>query len=155
MKPSTTFTRPSHSPLRGSFFSTSGKKASRANGRAKAMLKASMVTMGTQNSPCVLLMRTVPTMGPVQEKLTNTSVRARKNTPAMPPLPLLASVRVVQEAGRVISNRPKKEAANTMNTMKKMMFGSQWVASQLKISAVTVVPPATQVMPMITQMGSV
>ncbi len=155
MKPSTTFTLLSQPPLLGSFCRMAGKKASRAKGRAKAMLKASMVTMGVQNSPWVLLMSTVPTMGPVQLKLTSTSVRARKNTPSRPPLLLLASALVVQLAGRVISNAPKKDAANTMKITKKRILGSQCVESQLKISAVTADPPAAQVRPMIRQMGTV
>ena len=155
MKPSTTLTLLSQPPLLGSFFSAEGKRASRANGRAKAMEKASMVTMGVQNSPWVLLMSTVPTMGPVQLKLTSTSVRARKNTPRRPPLLLFASALVVQLDGRVISKAPKKEAANTMKMTKNRMFGSQWVASQLKISAVIPAPPSSQVRPMMMQMGTV
>ena len=100
-------------------------------------------------------MSTVPTMGPVQLKLTSTSVRARKNTPRRPPRLLPESALVVQEAGRVISKAPKKEAANTMKITKKRMFGSQWVESQLKISAVTVSPPRSQVRPMMMLMGTV
>ena len=60
-----------------------------------------------------------------------------------------------QEEGSTISNAPKKEAAKTMNTRKKMRFGSQCVASQLKMSAVTVSPPRRRVRPMMTQMGTV
>ena len=47
--------------------------------------------------------------------------------------------------GKVISNAPKNEAAKTINTTKKMIFGTQCVASQLKISAVTASPPTTRV----------
>ena len=57
--------------------------------------------------------------------------------------------------GRVISNAPKNDAANTMNTRKKMMFGSQCVASQLKMSAVTASPPISRVSRMMTEMGTV
>ena len=49
----------------------------------------------------------------------------------------------------------KKLAAKTMNTRKKMMFGSQWVDSQLKMSAVTPLPPTSHVMPMMRQIGTV
>ena len=119
------------------------------------MLKASMVTIGVQNSPWVLLIRTVPTMGPVQLKLTSTSVSARKNTPRRPPLSLLASAWVVQLDGKVISNAPKNDAANSMKITKNRMLGSQCVLSQLKISAVTVSPPRSHVRPMIRQMGTV
>ena len=155
MKPSTTLTLLSQPPLLGSFLSTDGKKARSANGRAKAMEKASMVTMGVQNSPWVLLIRTVPTMGPVQLKLTSTRVSARKNTPRRPPLSLLESALVVHFEGKVISNAPKNDAANTMKITKKMMLGSQWVDSQLKMSAVTVSPPSIHVRPMIMLMGTV
>ena len=155
MKPSTTLTLLSHPPDLGRFFSSEGKRARRVNGRAKAMLKASIVTMGVQNSPAVDLISTVPTMGPVQEKETRTRVRARKKMPARPFLPELRSDLLTQDDGSVISNAPKKEAANTMNTMKNRMLGNQCVASQLKISAVTDAPPSRRVMPMIKQIGTV
>ena len=119
------------------------------------MEKASIVMMGSQNWPWVLLMSTEPTIGPVQEKDTNTRVRATKNTPPRPPLLLLASDLLSQELGRVISKAPKNEAANSMNIRKKMIFGNQCVASQLKMSAVTVSPPAKYVIRMMTAMGIV
>ena len=155
MKPRTTFTLLSQPPLLGSFLSIEGKNASSAKGSAKAMLKASIVTMGVQNSPCVLLIRTVPTMGPVQLKLTSTSVSARKNTPRRPFRLLPSSAFVVQDDGNVISNAPKKDAAKIMNITKKRMLGSQCVASQLKMSAVTVAPPSAHVRPIIMHIGTV
>ena len=155
MKPSTTFTLLSHPPLLGNLVRMDGKKARRAKGRANAMLNASMVTIGVQNSPWVLLMRTVPTIGPVQLKLTRTSVRARKNTPRRPFLLLFASAPVVHFSGSTISNAPKKDAANIMNITKNMILGSQCVASQLKISAVTPAPPRAHVRPMMTHIGTV
>ena len=88
-------------------------------------------------------------MGPVQENDTSTSVRAMKNTPARPALSDFLSDEFTSFDGSVISNAPKKDAAKSMNTTKKMMFGSQWVASQLNMSAVTVDPPNAQVRPMI------
>ena len=85
MKPSTTLTEPSQLPLLlRTFLISDGKNASSVNGRANASEKASMVTIGAQNSPWVDLIRTVPTIGPVQLKLTRTRVRARKNTPPCP-----------------------------------------------------------------------
>ena len=132
-----------------------GKKASRANGRAKATLNASIVIIGVQNSPWVLFMRTVPTMGPVQLKLTSTSVSARKNTPARPFLSLFLSAELVHLEGSTISNAPKNEAANTMKMTKKMMLGSQCVDSQLNMSAVTAEPPMAHVRPIIMDMGMV
>lgn len=155
MKPMTTFTELSHPPLFGSFFSTEGKSAKRVNGRAKATEKASMVMIGVQNSPEVDLMSTEPTIGPVQENETSTRVRARKKMPPIPFVSAFESVLLTIHEGMVISNAPKNEAAKTMKTRKKMMLGSQCVASQLKISAVTASPPTMRVMRMMAAMGTV
>ena len=57
--------------------------------------------------------------------------------------------------GSTISKAPKKEAAKIMNTTKNIRFGNQCVASQLKMSAVTAEPPASQVMNMINDIGKV
>ena len=139
----------------GSFFNSEGKSARTVNGRAKATLNASMVTIGVQNSPCVLLISTVPTIGPVQLKLTSTRVSARKKMPPRPLRSLFLSALLVQLDGSVISKAPKKLAAKTMNTRKKMRLGSQWVDSQLKMSAVTPLPPTIHVMPIIRLIGTV
>ena len=101
----------------------------------------SIVTIGVQNSPWVDLIRTEPTIGPVHENDTRTSVNAIKKMPASPPLSEFLSLLFTRADGRVISNAPKNDAANTMNTIKKMIFGSQCVESQLNMSAVTVSPP--------------
>ena len=154
MNPRTTFTELSQLPLL-SFLSREGNIAKIVKGRANATEKASIVTIGVQNSPWVDLMRTEPTIGPVQENDTRTRVRAMKKMPASPPLSELRSLLLTNDEGSVISNAPKNEAANTMNTMKKMMFGSQWVASQLNMSAVTVSPPKSHVRPMMMEIGNV
>ena len=140
MKPSTPFTEFSQLPLL-SFFRRDGNIAKMVKGNAKATENASIVTIGVQNSPWVDLMRTEPTIGPVHENDTSTRVNAMKKMPARPPLSEFLSLLFTNDDGRVISNAPKNDAANTMNTMKKMMLGSQCVASQLNISAVTVAPP--------------
>ena len=156
MNPSTTLTEDSQlPPLFLNFLSIEGKKARRVKGRAKATENASIVTIGAQNSPWVDLIRTVPTMGPVQLKLTSTRVRARKNMPPRPFLSEFLSAALVHFEGRVISKAPKKEAAKAINTRKKMMLGSQCVASQLKISAVTASPPISLVSRMMTEIGTV
>ena len=114
-----------------------------------------MVRIGVQNSPEVDLMSTDPTMGLVQENETSTSVRARKK---MPPMPFGVGFRVAlltSREGMVISKALKNEAAKTMKTRKKRMFGSQCVASQLKMSAVTASPPTMRVMRMMAAMGTV
>ena len=125
------------------------------NGRAKAIENASMVTIGSQNSPCVDLMSTEPTIGPVHENDTSTSVSAMKNTPARPFLSAPLSLLFTSDCGSVISNAPKNDAAKIMNTMKKMIFGNQCVESQLKMSAVTASPPIILVSMMITEIGTV
>ena len=114
-----------------------------------------MVMIGVQNSPAVDLMSTEPTMGPVQENDTSTRVRAMKKMPASPLESALESLLLTIHEGMVISNAPKNDAAKTMNTRKKRMFGSQCVASQLKMSAVTASPPRMRVIRMIAAMGSV
>ena len=105
------------------------------------MEKANMARIGVQMAPCVDWISTVPTMGPVQENDTSTKVKAMKK---MPPrffvfclLSLLFSILLP----KVISKAPKNEAANTMNTRKKIKFGIQFVASQLKMPEVTPSPP--------------
>ena len=139
----------------GRSFSKEGKKAKIVKGRAKASEKANIVTIGTQNSPAVERIRTLPTIGPVQENDTNTSVRAMKKIPIKPPLSACRSLLLTIQLGSVISKAPKNDAAKIMNTMKKIRLGSQCVASQLKMSAVTASPPTRRVIRMIAAMGSV
>ena len=67
----------------------------------------------------------------------------------------MLSLLLTSHPGSVISNAPKNDAAKTMNTRKKITFGIQCVASQLKISAVTASPPTSFVIRMITAIGSV
>ncbi len=86
MKPRTTFTELSQPPLLGRFFKTDGNQASSVKGSAKATAKAPIVTIGDQNSPEVDFISTVPTIGPVHENDTRTSVSAMKNIPRRPPL---------------------------------------------------------------------
>ena len=103
----------------------------------------------------IVLLYTVPTIGPVHENETSTRVSAMKNTPARPFLSAPLSLLFTSDCGIVISNAPKNEAAKIMNTTKKMMFGSQCVESQLKMSAVTASPPIQRVSIMITKIGTV
>ena len=126
-----------------------------ANGKAKATAKANIVTMGAQNSPEVDLMSTVPTMGPVQANETSTKVKAMKKMPPRFLVLCLLSLLFTMLLPNVISKAPKNEAANTMNTKKNKMLGSQCVANQLKMSAVTLLPPTSQVTKMMMAMGKV
>ena len=124
MNPSTTFTEFSQLPF-FIFFRRDGNMARIVNGRAKATENASMVTIGVQNSPCVDLIRTVPTIGPVQENDTSTSVRAMKNMPPRPFAFDFESVLFDRLLGSSISNAPKNDAAKTMNTAKNSRLGNQ------------------------------
>ncbi len=155
MNPNTTLTLLSQPPLLGRFFNKEGKKARTVKGNAKAIENASIVTIGAQNSPLVDFMSTVPTIGPVQENDTRTKVNARKKMPPSPPLSDLLSELFTHLEGSVNSNAPKNEAAKTIKMTKNNIFGSQCVASQLKISAVTVSPPKIRVAPIIIHIGTV
>ena len=154
MKPSTTLTLFIQAPL-FIFFIRDGNIARIVNGRANAIEKASIVTIGVQNSPWVDLIRTEPTIGPVQENDTSTRVSAMKKMPASPFLSEFLSLLLTSDEGSVISKAPKKDAAKIMNTAKKTRFGSQWVASQLKMSAVTASPPTMRVTRMMMLIGTV
>ena len=115
-----------------------------------------MVAMGTQNSPPpVDLISTELTMGPVHEKETSTSVSARKKMPDSPLRSALRSLSLTSRLGSVSSNAPKNEAAKSMKTAKKSRLGSQCVASQLKMSAVTAPPPMRRVARISPATGSV
>ncbi len=67
-------------------------------------------------------------IGPVQEKDTNTRVRAMKKIPMKLPVPALESDLFIQEAGRFISNAPKKEIPKTRNNTKNTRLAIQLVA---------------------------
>ena len=58
------------------------------------------------------------------------------------------------EADRLVGEA-KNEAAKIMKTAKKIRFGSQCVASQLNMSAVTTSPPTSHVMRIMMPMGTV
>ena len=124
-------------------------------GSAKVTEKTSIVRIGAQNAPDVAPMIADPTIGPVHENDTSTSVSAMKKTPGRPPRSALRSLRLTIQPGSVISNAPKNDAAKSMKTMKKIRLGSQCVASQLKMSAVTASPPSRRVSRMIAAMGTV
>src|SRR5574344_1277934 len=74
INPSTTLTEFSQPPDFGSLSKSDGTNAKIVNGIAKAIENASIATTGAQISPCVLLIKMLPTMGPVQEKETSTAL---------------------------------------------------------------------------------
>ena len=78
-----------------------------------------------------------------------------KNVPRSPPLSAPLSLLFTSLDGSTISNAPKNDAAKSMNTMKNTMFGSQWVANQLNMSAVTASPPTILVIRIIREIGTV
>ena len=142
--PNTTFTEFSQPPDFGRDFIHSGNMANKVNGIANAMENANIPKIGLMSSPPAEEIKMDPTMGPVQEKETNTKVKAMKNTPAKPPFSALASTLLTKLDGRFISNNPKKAKAKKMKTPKKKRLGTQWVANQFANSgpwiAATAVP---------------
>ena len=145
MKPRTTFTEFNQPPLFGKFFNNDGNHARSVNGRANAIANAAIVKIGIQMlPPDVELMITLPTIGPVHENDTNTSVKAIKKIPIKPPLSAPASLLLTSDEGNVISNAPRNDAAKTMKMTKKIRLGIQCVPIALKISPATFVPKALE-----------
>src|SRR5690606_4624810 len=129
--PKTTLTELSQPPDLGRLLSHSGKMAKRAKGMAKAKEKANIPRIGWIISPPAEAIRIDPTIGPVQEKDTNTKVKAIKKMPVKPPLSPWASTLLTSPEGKVSSNMPRKAKAKKINTKKKKTLGTQWVESQL------------------------
>ena len=77
MKPRTTFRVFIQEPDLGADFSHEGNMAKRVNGRARARAKPNIPTAGASQLPDVVVStRSMPMMGPVQEKETSTRVKA-------------------------------------------------------------------------------
>ena len=75
-------------------------------------------------------------IGPVQENETNTRVNAINMIDTKPVVDsALASIFDVHEAGKVISNAPKNDTANTTNIKKKMMLKIALVERAFKAEA--------------------
>ena len=88
-------------------------------------------------------LKIAPTIGPVQENDTNTKVKAIKKAPISPPLSSFETDLLTIQLGIVISNIPKKDAANTIKIKKKNTLGIQCVLKKLaklapKVTATTV-----------------
>ncbi len=78
----------------------------------------------------------VPMIGPVQEKDTNTRVKAMNKIFRKPVVEsAFASNLVDQEAGSVISKAPKKEMANTTNRAKNNRLNTALVDMLLRALA--------------------
>ena len=143
-------------PDLGNFFSTDGNMANSENGNANAMAKPNIPIAGARIDLPAASTSKVPMIGPVHENDTITNVNAISRMLRKPVvlLDLLLSA-VDHELGKVISNAPKNDAAKTIKIAKKIIFGIQCVANQLKISAVTASPPTKYVIKIITAIGIV
>ena len=104
-----------------------GKIANIVNGIAKAKENPNIPMIGFKNAPWEAAIKMDPASGPVQEKETNTRVKAIKNTPMNPPLSDFASTVFTKFDGNTISNAPKNEIPNKINIVKKSIFGIQCV----------------------------
>ena len=114
-------------PDLGNFCIKPGKIANKVNGIAKAKEKPNIPMIGFKKAPWEAAIKMDPASGPVQEKETNTSVKAIKNTPMNPPLSDFASTVFTKFDGNTISNAPKNEIPNKINIVKKSIFGIQCV----------------------------
>ncbi|MEJ7683557.1 MAG: hypothetical protein WKG06_38010 [Segetibacter sp.] len=82
--------------------------------------KPSIPNTGAILTPCLdVCPSNVPTIGPVQLKLTITSVRAIKKIPVNPPSPAFSSDLFAQLLGSEISKAPKNEIAKMIKMAKK------------------------------------
>ena len=80
--------------------------------------------------------KSVPIIGPVQEKDTKTKVNAIKEILKIPVVAsALLSSFVVHEAGNVNSNAPKNDMANSTNNAKNIILNIAFVAKLFKALA--------------------
>ena len=80
-----------------------GKAAKTANGSPNAIPKPLMAAVIGQGPFFNAEPKTVPKIGPVQEKETNAKVNAMKKIPKVPPTCEAESALLVNELGKVIS----------------------------------------------------
>ena len=106
-KPNTTFTVVIHPPDFGSEFNQAGNMANKAKGKAKAKPKPTIPEVklvATFPSAKVVLPKSPPKIGPVQENETMAKVKAIKKMPNPPPtLEDAESILLAQELGKVSS----------------------------------------------------
>ena len=121
-KPKTTLTAFIQPPDFGRFFSIPGNIANNVNGNANANPNANIPINGSKTSPAAAFTNKAPTIGPVQLNETITKVNAIKNDAKNPPLSTCLSALLAKPDGRIISNIPKKDAANAKNNAKNMVF---------------------------------
>src|ERR1700748_495468 len=126
-KPNTTLTWLSQPPEEAILLSIPGNTANNANGNARPIEKPIIPTAGPAIPPLPASTSNGPTIGPVQENDTITNVSAMKKIPPKLDTLALESVLFVHEDGKVISNAPRNEIPNMINTRKKNMFATQLV----------------------------
>ena len=103
MNPNTTFTEFNHPPDFGNLLIMLGKAAKTAKGSPKAIPKPLIAAVIGHGPFFNAEPKTVPKIGPVQEKETKASVNAMKKIPKVPPTCDAESALLVNDAGKVIS----------------------------------------------------
>ena len=111
-----------------------GNKASRKNGEANAVEKASMPTTGQNTCPFAAQAKIVPTNANVQVKETKVKVNAIKTTPMTPPVASRFEVQVSNEDGIWISNTPISMSANSRNNAAKNKLSHLLFESVFKLA---------------------
>ena len=126
-----------HPPDLGMDFNQDGNMANKVNGKARAKAKPNMPMAGATTLPVVDTSTSRnPMMGPVHEKDTNERVKAIRKMLRRPLVcSALLSTALLHFDGRVISNAPKKEAANTTNIKKNRMLNTALVERAFKALA--------------------
>ena len=113
-----------------------GNNANRENGNANAIAKPNIPIAGANRLCPAASTNSVPMIGPVQLNETITNVNAISNILRKPPvLRALLSRAVDQLSGRVISNSPKNDNANTTSIRKKTMFTTALVLRSFNADA--------------------
>ena len=98
-----------------------------------AFLLVQITIIGFKNSPSEDKIKTLPTIGAVQEKLIKTRVNAIKNIPIIPPWSAFLFILFNNEFGKVISNAPKNDKANMKNIKKNIKLKKAFHVNHLLI----------------------
>ena len=132
--PNTTFTVFIQPPDFGKECNQPGKAANKAKGKAIANEKPNIPIIGAI-PPCeAACTNNEPTIGPVQENDTMAKAKAIKKMPMKPLRSAWASILVLHELGKVISNAPKNEIAKTTKIRKNMKLNQKLLAIAFKAS---------------------
>ena len=110
-------------------FSHAGKRANSVKGNANANAKPSIPNAGpTMLSAVETSTKRKPIIGPVQENDTNDKVKAIRKILSSPVVrSALLSTALLHREGKVISNAPKNEAANTTSNKQKKILNTALV----------------------------